>query len=52
MCIYTLKKKIIKEFSRRLRDSTKRPKIGCLRRKGYRKNEQKLRYAMLRSSRI
>ena len=44
--------KKLKEISRRLRDSTKRPKIGCLRRKGYRKNEQRLRHAMLHSGRI
>ena len=37
--MYTVKKQEIrKNSSRGVRDSTKRPKIGRLRRKGYRKN--------------
>ena len=36
MCIYTLKKqKLKKKSSTGVRDSTERPKIMCLRRKGY-----------------
>ena len=42
MCIYTVKKqklkKKLKNSSRGVRDSTERPKIRRLRRKGYRKN--------------
>ena len=33
-------------------DSTKHPKIRRLRRKGYRKNEQRFKHAMLHTSRI
>ena len=35
-----------------VRDSTERPKIRCLRRKGYRKNEQRFRHVMLHTGRI
>ena len=37
MCKYTVKKQL-KNYSRGVRDSTERPKIRRLRRKGYRKN--------------
>ena len=39
MCIYTVKNKNkIKKSSREVRDSTERPKIRRIRRKGYCKN--------------
>ena len=42
MCIYTVKKQKLKKklqnFSKEVRDSTERPKIRRLRRKGYRGN--------------
>ena len=56
MCIYThtLESKILKKFknsSRKVRDSTERPKIRCLLRKGYCKNLQKFRHVMLHTGR-
>ena len=38
MCIYIVKKQKLNNSSRAVRDSTERPKIRRLRRKGYRKN--------------
>ena len=51
MCIYTVKKKL-KKKSMVVRESTERPKIRRLRRKGYRKNKQRLRHGMLHTGRI
>ena len=41
MYIYTVKKQKLKNSSRGVRNSTKRPKIRRLRRTGYRKNYQR-----------
>ena len=42
MCISTLKKQKLKKSSRGVCDSTERPKIRRLRRKGYRKTNKDL----------
>ena len=53
MCTYTLKKQNLKKKSSRgVRDSTDRSKIRRLRRKGYRKKQQRLKHLMLHTGRI
>ena len=42
----------LEKFSKRVRDSTEHPQIGCFQRDEYRKNFHGFRHAMLHTDRI
>ena len=52
MCTYTVKKQKLRKSSRGVHDSTERPKIWHLRRKGFLKNKQRLRHVKLHTGRL